>query len=405
MKTYSGTTGMYGQSMSSLSEISSNCILDCANSMYFGGSSSLALLPRIRNNFLYNYNNTGINVVNHSGNIGTASDHGMNTLWSNNNSAVDINSSSNITVADNFGMFNIAWPFVQITANNPYHSTASCGHQIFNMPSQGNLNVTYTCDNFRKITEPFLGFGGNFYPSLNISEWLSSSSNPFVDAGVVLANLGNASTEMLNEVLKSAKLSGNEIALLKYDHFFRNADYDNARIELSNFNPTDADEEDFKELREMELNITEFGWTDLTGDMVSKLQKTIDKESARANDAIFILNNSSTYRDYFLEEAFIPEVLKSEQVKRIEPDFSFLNIYPNPATNTVFVEVIFNSAGNGTLEMFDVSGKRVIDFTLNMVAGGFELDIQNLREGFYIITLTDPETGYVQKGKLVKSGR
>jgi hypothetical protein len=405
MKSYSGTTGMYGQSMSALSEISSNCILDCANSMYFGGSSSLALLPRIRNNFLYNYNNTGINVVNHSGNIGTAADHGMNTLWSNRNTAIDINSNSNITVANNFGMFNIAWPFVQITANNPYHSTASCGHQIFNMPSQGNLNVTYTCDNFKKITEPFLGFGGYFYPSQNINEWLSSSASPFVDAGVILANLENAGTEVLNEVVQSAKLSGNEIALLKYDHYFRKADYENARIELNNFNPVGEDEEDFKELREMELNITESGWTGLTGGMISKLQQIIDKGSAHANYAIFILNNSSTYRDYLLEEAFIPEVVMSDQVKRIEPDYSFLNIYPNPATNTVFVEVIFNNTQHGKLEMFDVSGKRVFDFTLNMVAGGFELDIQNLREGFYIITLTDPETGYVQKGKLVKGGR
>ena len=31
-------------------------------------------------------------------------------LWSNYNSAIDINSNSTITVADNFGMFNISFP-------------------------------------------------------------------------------------------------------------------------------------------------------------------------------------------------------------------------------------------------------------------------------------------------------
>jgi hypothetical protein len=405
MKTYSGTTGMLGQNMSSLSEVSSNCILDCANSMYFGGSNTLPALPRIRNNFLYNYNNTGINVSNHSGNIGTATDHGMNTLWSNNNAAVDINSNSGITVANNFGMFNISWPFVQITSNNPYHSTASCGHQIFNMPSQGNLNVNYTCDNFKKITQPMVGMGGYFIPPQNIGEWLSNSANPFHDAGLILTNYENPGIEMLNEVIQNAKLSVNETTLLKYSYNFRNSDYENARTELQNFVPSSPDEEDFKALCLMELTVTENGWDDLSDEMITKLNQIIEKGSVHSNFAIFMLNNSSTYRDYVLEDATIPEVFKSEQVKHIEPGDSFLNIYPNPASNSVFIELVNNNTENGKLELFDISGKRVIDFTLNIVAGGIELDIRNLREGFYIVTLTDPESGYIQKGKLVKSAK
>jgi hypothetical protein len=329
----------------------------------------------------------------------------MNTLWSNKNTAVDINSNSSITVANNFGMFNISWPFVQITQNNPYHSTASCAEQIFNMPSQGNLNVNYTCNNFNKITEPMVGFGGSFYPSQNVGEWLSNSVNPFLDAGLILANTENPEMSLLNEVIQTAKLTSNESALLKYNFYYRSSDYENARTELQNFVASNADEDDFRTLSLMELNVAEAGWSDVSGEMIAKLNQIIEKGSVYANFAIYLLNNSSTYRDYILEDATIPEVYKSEQVKRIEQGDSFLNIYPNPASSSVFIELVNNNSENGKLELFDISGKRVIDFTLNIVAGGIEMDIRNLREGFYIVTLTDPESGYVQKGKLVKNAK
>ncbi len=155
-------------------------------------------LPLIRNNFLYNYNNVGINVQGHSGNIGTLSSPGLNTLWSNYNSAVDINSNTSITVADNFGMFNISWPQVQITSNRPYHSTASCGHQIFNMPSQGNLNISYTCDHYKQIQDPLSGTGGTYNLSGNYLEILIGSEDQFNLANMILASYENADAELLN---------------------------------------------------------------------------------------------------------------------------------------------------------------------------------------------------------------
>ncbi|MBM3436471.1 MAG: hypothetical protein FJY07_09685, partial [Bacteroidetes bacterium] len=122
MRNYNNTRGIMGINMTQTSEVSSNCVTDCYTSMDFKSFLGIKPLPLIRNNFLYNYNHVGINAQNHSGNIGISGSPGLNTLWSNKNTSVDINSTSNITVADNFGMFNISWPQVQITSNNPYHS-------------------------------------------------------------------------------------------------------------------------------------------------------------------------------------------------------------------------------------------------------------------------------------------
>ncbi|MEZ5194968.1 MAG: hypothetical protein R2764_00795 [Bacteroidales bacterium] len=106
MRTFNGTRGLFAINMLS-SQVSNNCITDCYTSMDFRSFAEAPPLPLIRNNFLYNYNYVGINVQGHSGNIGTNSSPGLNTLYSNDNSAIDINSNSTITVADNFGMFNI----------------------------------------------------------------------------------------------------------------------------------------------------------------------------------------------------------------------------------------------------------------------------------------------------------
>jgi len=405
MKNYNNSTGLAGYGMSPQSEVSGNCITDCRVSMDFqkmwwlGGTLSL---PKIRNNFLYNYTYVGINVAGLSGNIGTITDPGLNTLWSNKNAALDINSNTNITVADNFGMFNISWPQVHIVSNNPYHSTASCAHQIFNMPSQGQLNVNYTCDHFPTIEYLLNGGGGLFYLSPNYRETLKSSSNQYDDASTILANYNNSDVNLLNEIVELTTLSDNEKALLQYNFYYRNADYLNARMHLNQFNPNSTDEEDFKTLRLYDLNIIENGMGILSENDLEILRSIQDKKPKYSNFATSILNNSSSYTNYKIEEITVEDVVISGDVKHIENDESFLHIYPNPVSNTVFIELINNNSETSKLELFDMTGKLVTDYTINFVAGVIELDMQKLNEGLYFITLTDPTSGFIQKAKMIK---
>ena len=402
MRNYNNTRGIMGINMTQVSEVSSNCVTDCYTSMDFKSFLGNTPLPLIRNNFLYNYNNVGINVQGHSGNIGMLNSPGMNTLWSNDNSSVDINSTSNITVADNFGMFNISWPQVQITSNNPYHSTASCAHQIFNMPSQGNLNIEYLCDHYKQIVDPLTGGTGMYNLSGNYLEIINESSDQFNLANMILATYENSDINLLNTILEGSSLNENEKAILKYGFYYRNSDFVNAGLMLNYFIPANQDEADLKSLLTIDLAVVINGIESITVAETQQLEMIIDSESLNSNYAISLLNNTSTYNDYQLEEISLPDVLKTSNIKRIENESTYLNIYPNPAYDKVYVELVHNNGENCKIELFDVSGKLVTDYTVSFVTGGIELDIRQLRNGFYFITLTDASSGIIEQGKMVK---
>ncbi|MFZ4399668.1 MAG: PKD domain-containing protein [Bacteroidales bacterium] len=404
MRNYSNTRGLYTINLSALSEVSSNCITDCYTSMdirsFVGGS-----LPIIRNNYLYNYNFIGINAFGYTGNIGTLvpADPGLNTLWSNYNSAIDINSNTNIQVADNFGMFNISFPFVQIVSNRPYHSTASCGHQIYNMPSQGNLNIKYTCNNYSVLFGTLAGTAGSLSLVANYRELLQSSTSQFQDAATVLASLENTDIALLNEILALTSLTDNEKSILKYNFYYSHADYVNARLYLNNFMPVNSDEIDFKFLRLTDLNVIENGWKSVNGNEIIELGLIEAKKNINSNFAISLLNNTNGYRDYIFEPQSNYEVFKSGSVQHIDDNENYLNIFPNPAKEKVIIEITKSGMINGKIQLFDGNGKQVTDFKLNFVAGGIEVDIRNLRSGLYFVTLTDDNFGLIQTGKLVKN--
>jgi len=403
MRNFTNTRGLYAVDLTTLSEISSNCFNDCYTSMDFKTLSGAAL-PKIRNNFLYNYNFVGINAVGYTGNIGTLSppDPGLNTLWSNYNPAIDINSNTNITVADNFGMFNISWPTVQIVSNRPYHSTASCAQQIFNMPSQGNLNVNYTCDNYKKLFTTLTGTGGFYTLTNDYLDQLKSSTNQFDDADLILASIEPAQPSLLDEIISSTSMTENEISILKYNYYYRNSDFVNARLNIGLFAPANNDEADYKTLCLYDLDIIEYGWDVLSADDFYTIGLIHEKGSYNSNFAISLLNNSSTYRDHIFDVINLPDVIASTDVKRIEDGTNFLVIRPNPAKDKVYIDLVHNSESEGKIQLFDVSGKLVTNFTVSFMTGGIELDISNLREGFYFVSLTDAKSGIVKTGKLVK---
>jgi hypothetical protein len=406
MRNFNTSRGLYAIDLTPLSEISSNCFNDSYTAMDFLTLSG-ASLPRIRNNFLYNYNFVGINVVGYSGNIGTLSpaDPGLNTLWSNYNPAIDINSNTNITVADNFGMFNISWPTVQITSNRPFHSTASCSQQIFNMPSQGNLNVNFTCDSFRDLFTALDGSAGQYALAQDYRELLQSSVNPFEDAKVILASVDSLEPNLLDEIFSLANLDENQQSLLNYYYSYRNSDHGNAQSYLSLFIPSNEDESDFKALCLLDLEILEKGWESLDGSDISFIDQIIGRGTANSNIAISILNNSEVYHDYLFDVVLIPDVAASPDIKHIDYDENYLLIRPNPANDKAFVEYLTGSLADTRISVYDASGKIVTRYSVHLVAGGIELDISGLKEGLYFVTLTDAGTGVVRSGKLVKAGQ
>ena len=403
MRTFGNTRSFYSLELNALTEITTNCFNDSYVAMDVNTASGYTL-PKIRNNFLYNYTLTGINAAGYSGNIGTLvpPDPGLNTLWSNYNPAIDINSTMPISVADNFGMFNISSGTVTITSNRPYHSTASCSQQIFNMPSQGNLNVNYVCDNFSKLFTTLQGAGGQYQPVPGFKELLKSSENQYVDAELILASVENANQELLDEILSVTNLSAGEQTLLLYNYYYRNGDLAIARSYINQFIPENEEEADFKTLSILDLDIMDNGWDSLTDEDLTILNQIMARNSSNTNYAISLLNNSPTYREHTFDVVEIKDVTVSPEIQQVEQESEFLKLFPNPATNKVYIEYMNSKVSESRIELHDVSGKLISNYQLEYISGGIEIDISSLREGFYFVTLTDATSGIVRSGKLVK---
>jgi len=219
---------------------------------------------------------------------------------------------------------------------------------------------------------------------------------------MILATYPDFDLGLLDEIFDNTNLTENEKALLQYGFYYRIADLQNARFYLNQFYPENEDESDYKTLRLYDLNIIEFGYESMDGSEMQIVKGIIEKETIHSNYAIALQNNSEEYRDFIWDEIQLPEVLKSETIRHISEDESYLNIYPNPTTDRVIIEIIHNNELPGKLELFDASGSLITEYKVSLVAGGIELNLQNLKQGFYFVTLSDEVSGFIQKGKLVK---
>jgi hypothetical protein len=76
-----------------------------------------------------------------------------------------------------------------------------------------------------------------------------------------------------------------------------------------------------------------------------------------------------------------------------------INLYPNPATNNVAVEIP-QGISTGTVKVFDLLGKTVFETEFNVTDNSYMLNISTLPQGMYIVTVAAQNDTYV--GRLVK---
>lgn len=401
MRNYTGSYGIYSTNMASASEVSSNCVTDCATSMYFRSLPFAAgmTLPKIRNNYLYNYTAYGIYSNGCTGSIGTSGIPGQNTLYSNNNSAVDIGSNTSITVADNFGMFSISWPFVQITSNNPYHSTASCGHQIFNLPSQGNFNQEYTCDNYLMGSGLVIAREGEYILNENHQEMIAASVNKASDIERILSSVYAGNFNKLSEFALQYSLNANEINLLKYAYFFRNGDFGDAVRYLNQYTPEDEQGLAFKELRMKELDLISSGFNH---PLVPLSAEWTGTDLWLENFSIYLENNSGQYRDYLLDELKVEDIEDAGEVVNVSGNEAKFHLFPNPAGTNLTIDLMNLTDDEVSVCFWDISGKCVLKIPVDMASGRLVIDISRLTAGFYTVGIEGKTTNWKQKEKLIK---
>lgn len=79
----------------------------------------------------------------------------------------------------------------------------------------------------------------------------------------------------------------------------------------------------------------------------------------------------------------------STGVENIANEFTF-NVYPNPATDVARIEFTAESFNNGSVSVYDITGRMVKEIDLMNIAIGrnvVEIDVNDLQTGTYIVTM------------------
>jgi hypothetical protein len=84
------------------------------------------------------------------------------------------------------------------------------------------------------------------------------------------------------------------------------------------------------------------------------------------------------------------------------PGVDYVNLYPNPATDKLNVDLILQKAKKIHFRVIDLGGKEITEFGSpeNYTEGGqfkHQLDISNLQSGLYVLVMTDEEGAKLTK--------
>lgn len=369
-------------------QITSNCLKDGREGIKTEGGG---FIPFIRNNYLYNYS-IGINNIGHGGNIGSFGDPGINTLWSNNTGAMDIASTTALNVADNFGMFNVTFGFVLITSSEPFHSTASCGHQIFDMPSQGNLNTTYTCDNSIKVSLPLQRTENKFSlpTEADAIDYLSTAIHPTVALNKIAVH-EDCTEAYLESLINAIEISVSEQTKMWYNYYKTQGDFTTAMDHLNALH--DPADYRFKSIETLSLSVlngialSESEWeiiatmsNDLEADGLTNLAVTLSK----------LGSNHGTYN--YTNPVFEATEITVSPKNKFEQGLLQITAFPNPVNDKVTLQILNGqNLLNQRIMIYNIQGELIMEKEIDFVAGQIELNLASLATGSYYAVLASEE--------------
>ena len=79
-----------------------------------------------------------------------------------------------------------------------------------------------------------------------------------------------------------------------------------------------------------------------------------------------------------------------------------LHVYPNPTNGNSTIDFVASASGKATIELFDITGKRVAAAQDNLTIGSHSYQVNSLRSGIYTIKIYSQ--AYTYTGKLVNNG-
>jgi hypothetical protein len=79
-----------------------------------------------------------------------------------------------------------------------------------------------------------------------------------------------------------------------------------------------------------------------------------------------------------------------------------ISIFPNPVVNYINFYFKQTVSTNYNVKLFDINGKQVLDATLQSQSQNVPLDISQLSDGMYVLTIESKETNYLKSFKIIK---
>jgi hypothetical protein len=383
---------------SSLSLIRNNCIFDANAAISVYSSDCNYRIPIIYNNFLYNFNTVGI-LVDGTGTIGTASLPGRNTFISNNynNGAVDVqnNPLCSINIAGNYGI-NAVGGTVNVVNTFPYNSSASCANQIteFNQYTYNQnleMSALTSCDAFAFNNDSIIAiaqYGFDLAPTINeqINNW---SGEEMVNKSKGLFNLLTSfkkQTEintLYNIVNSSGKLSGNNLAWVNYYYNFAKANYQTALNNLEGISYSNENENNLIQLETIKTNmqLQNIAPSQLNESAITQLKTIAAAKVSCSAMAYDMLKLAIDGYDY----PFLPMNLRAiESSKNVKSLLTTnINVWPNPASNQLQLELINASDANAVIVINNANGQVIFSQSINVKAGKITLDISTFAKGIY----------------------
>lgn len=111
-----------------------------------------------------------------------------------------------------------------------------------------------------------------------------------------------------------------------------------------------------------------------------------------------IIQNGVTIHQGFWAELFSDETLSITTLT----DENTISVFPNPVVNYLNFHFKQNEAVNYMVKLFDMSGKQVMNANLKSQNQNSQLDISQLSNGVYVLTLESKETNYNTSFKIIK---
>jgi len=113
-------------------------------------------------------------------------------------------------------------------------------------------------------------------------------------------------------------------------------------------------------------------------------------------DSIGLDSNGNLYKN----GAFTIQVLRDWELTSIKSgdDFGSVKVYPNPSKGHLMIEVDEASNEQGTIEIFDMAGKKVLSSNAFQAGVRFtSLDLSQLTDGIYLLRLQQGQKTYTTK--------